>query len=102
MEDVSCVIWLLPPFGKVGLYREGARPHVRTDFIPHERAVGEAQRRIGLEVEGEMVVKVRRIIAAHAQNTTALGLPSLSAPECRGAMQRQGRQCNASRKASLE
>ena len=86
MEDVGRVVWLLPPFGQMGLHREGARRHVRTDFIPHQRAVDEAQGGIGLEVEGEMVVEVRGIIATHAQDAAAPGLSGLRAPECRGAI----------------
>ena len=102
MEDVGRVVWLLPPFGQVGLYSEGARRHIRTNFIPHQRAIGEAQGGIGLEVDGEMVVKVRWIIAAHAQDTAALGLPSLRTPECRGAIEGQGRQRHASSNAGLQ
>src|SRR6266446_3832402 len=99
MKDVGRVIWLLPPFSQMGLYREGARLYVRTDFIPHQRAVGEAHRGIGLEVEGEMVVKMRGVIAAHAQDAAALWLSGFSAPERRRLMQRPGRQRDASRQA---
>src|SRR5215510_2396469 len=86
----------------MGLYREGARPHGRTDLIPHQRAVSEAQGSIGLEVESEMMIEVRRIIPTHAQDTTALGLSCLSSPECRGPREGQGRQCHAGSKASFQ
>src|SRR2546430_2459048 len=43
MEDIGRVVWLLPAFGQVRLDGEGAGPHIRTDFIPHQRAIGEAQ-----------------------------------------------------------
>src|SRR5712691_9018018 len=100
MEDIGRIVWLLPTFGQMGLHREGARPHVRTDFIPHQRAVGEAQGGIGLEVESEMMVEVRRIIPPHAQDAAALGLPGLSAPEHRRALQGPGGQRNASYETS--
>src|SRR5215510_3226323 len=85
----------------MGLYREGARPHGRTDLIPHRPAVSEAQGSIGLEVESEMMIEVRRIIPTHAQDTAALGLSRLSTPECRGPREGQGRQCHAGSKPSL-
>src|SRR5262245_18415492 len=83
-------------------HREGAWPHVCTDFIPHQRAVGEAQRGIGPDIESEMMVNMRRVIAAHAQDAAALRLPSLSTPEYRGIRQRPSGQCDTSREASLE
>src|SRR5712691_9028892 len=84
------------------LHREGARPHGRTNFIPHQGAIGKAQRGIGLEVESEMMVEVRRIIHPDTQDAAVLGLPGLSAPECRGAREGQGRQCHASSKAGFQ
>ena len=102
MEDIGRLVWLLPAFSQMGLDCEGARPHVRTNFIPHQRAVGEAQRSIGLEIEGEMRVKVGRIIAAHAQDTAALGLSRFSAPERWGTRERPARERDTSDKASLE
>jgi hypothetical protein len=88
MEDIRGVVGLLPVFGEVGLDGEGAGPHVRPDLIPHQRAVGEAQRGIRPDVEGEMGIKVRRVIAAHPQDATAFGWPRCGAPEDSGTRQR--------------
>jgi hypothetical protein len=49
-----------------------------------------------------MGVKVRRIIAAHAQDAAMLRLPRFRRPECLGTRQRPGRQCDTRREASLE
>src|SRR5262245_53279077 len=102
MEDIGRLVWLLPPLSQMGLDREGAWSHVCTDFIPYQRAVSEAQRRIGLEVEGEMRVKVRRIIATYTQNATALGLPRFHAPQHGRTGQRPDGQRYASYQARLE
>src|SRR5438132_940826 len=91
VEDIGCLIWLLPTLGQVRLHCECARRNLWTDFIPHQSAMDEAQRGVGLETDRLMMVKVRRIIPPHTQDAAALGLPGLSAPECRGARERQGR-----------
>src|SRR5262245_14579695 len=96
MEDHRRVVRLLPAFGQIGLNDEGARRHPRTDLMAHKPTVSEAQRRIRLKVDGEMVVKVDRIIPAHAQDAPALGLPRFRPPEHVGTMQRPSRQRGAS------
>src|SRR5262249_46724163 len=72
MEDVGGLVGLLPALRQMGLDREGAGAYLRTDVIADQRAVGEAQGGIGLKVEGEMGVEVRRIIAAYPEDAPAL------------------------------
>src|SRR5262249_28625240 len=77
----------------------GAWPHVRTDFIAHQRTVGEAQGGVGLEVEGEMVVKVWGIITTYTQNAAAFGLTRFGTPGC---AERPDRHADASHQAGLQ
>jgi hypothetical protein len=49
--------------------------------MPDELAVDEAQCVIRLEIDGEMWVKVHRIIAADAEGAAAPGWPRVFAPE---------------------
>src|SRR5215813_5121048 len=102
VEDIGCIIRLLPTLGQVRLYCECARWNLWADFIPHQGAVDKAQRCVGLETDRLMMVKVRGVIAAHAQDAAALGLSSFRTPEHRGIMQWPGGQRDASHEASLE
>src|SRR5262249_21711639 len=71
------------------------------DFEAHEPAVDKAQGRVRLGVERERV-KVRGIIAAHAQDPPALRLPRFHPPERQGMREGQGREHGAGREAGLE
>src|SRR6266567_2359919 len=84
------------------LCSKGAWLHIWANFVPHQRAVGEAQGSIRLEVDRLMMVKMHGIIPAHVQDTAALGWSGFSTPEHRGMMQRPGGQGGASHEASLE
>src|SRR2546426_4621305 len=55
-----------------------------------------------LGVDGEMRVKMGRIIAPDAQDPAALGLPGFGPPEHGGASQGPGRQLHTCRQASFE
>src|SRR5207245_86086 len=57
---------------------------------------------ISLEVEGKMVVKVRGIIAAHAEDAPALGWPRFRSPEHRRHLEGPGGQRDASGQTRLE
>ena len=70
--------------------------------MAHELAIDEAQRGVRLETGREMVVKVRGIIAAHAEDAPALGWPRVRTPEHRGRMEGPGRQRDPRRETSLE
>src|SRR5262249_58929383 len=102
MEDVGGIIQRFPAFGQIRLDYKSARPHLRADLMPYELVVDKAQRGIRLEVEGEMRVKVGRIIAAHAQDTAALGLSRFGAPERRGTIEGPRGQRDTSSEASPE
>src|SRR5262245_27381176 len=102
MEDHRRVVRLLPAFGQIGLNDEGARRHSRTDLMAHKPTVSEAQRRIRLEVGGEMMVKVDGVIPPDTENAPALGLPRFRGPESLGTTQRPRRQGDPRCKTSLE
>ena len=86
MEDIGSVIQCFPTFGQMGLYYEGTRLNPRADFVPHERTVHKAQGGMGLGVGREMGIKVGRIRAPGAQDTTVLRLSCFRSPERRGGM----------------
>ena len=92
MEDIGRVVRLFPAFGQIGLDDEGARRHVRADFMPHELAVDEAQRVCVLKLSVRCGSKCGGIPAAHAQDAAALGLPRFRPPERRGTIQGPGGQ----------
>src|SRR5215510_2314560 len=102
VEDVGGVVWRFPAFGQIGLHGEDAWPHLWADLVPHELTVDEAQRSVRLEANRLMRIEVHRIIPAHAQDATALGLSYFGTPEQRRVMQWPGRERNAGRQASLE
>jgi hypothetical protein len=81
VEDIGGVIELFPTFSQVGLDDEGARRNVRPDFMPYQFAVDEADGAIRSASGREMVIKVRGIRPAHAQDATPLGLFWFAAPE---------------------
>jgi hypothetical protein len=86
----------------MGLDDKGARLHPRAELMPDKRTVDEAQRRIRLEVQRQMMVEVGRVISSRAQDASALGLPRFRSPERPGTRQRPGRQRDPRREASLE
>ena len=91
MEDIGRIVWLLPAFGQMRLYREGAWIDVRTDFVLDQRTVHEAHGILCLAVNRELRVEVWGIIAPDAQDTATLGLPGCGAPALRGVRERPGR-----------
>ena len=102
MEDIGRVVQRFPAFGQMGLHDERARLNPWAEFVPQERTVHEAQGGVRLGVDGEMRVKVGGIIAPDAQGTAALGRPGFCPPQCRGTMQRPGRQRGTSGQAGFE
>src|SRR6266568_3284000 len=102
MEDVRRVIQRFPAFGQVGLDDEGPRGHVAADFMPHQFAVDKAHGALRKASEREMVIKVRGVKPAHAQDATAPGLPRLCPPEYGGMGQGPGGHRHAGRQASLQ
>ena len=88
VEHVRQLVRLLPALGQVGLDGVDAGRHPGPDLVAHELVVDEAQRVALLEVEGEMGIEVRRIVAPHAEDAPALALRG--EPARRG--QRLGRQ----------
>ena len=101
MEDIGRVVRCFPAFGQIRLDEEGARRHPCPDSIPHELAVDKAQRGMGPEIDGEMRVKVRRVLAADTEDTAALRWPRFRSPEGRGRMQRPRGQRQRSRRGRL-
>jgi hypothetical protein len=84
IEDIGRVIRRLPPFGQIGLDNKGAWLHPRTDLMPYQPAVDEAQRGIRLEVGCEMMVKVDGVVAAYTEDTAALGWARFRQPRAPG------------------
>ena len=60
MEDIGRVVRRFPAFRQIRLDDEGARRHIRADFVPQELAVDEAQRGMRLEVARQMRIEVHR------------------------------------------
>src|SRR5262249_6584936 len=81
---------------------EGARLYPCANLMPQEPAIDEAQGGIRLEVDHELMVKVGWVVAAHAQDTAAPGLPRLCPPEYGGMGQGPGGHRQAGRQASLQ
>src|SRR4029453_13505801 len=86
----------------MGLHAESTRSNLWANFMPDQRTVHEAQGVMRLGIEDKMRIKVRRIRAPDAQDTTALGLPHFRPPQCRGGMQQPSRQRHASGDTSLQ
>src|SRR5262249_30208341 len=82
--------WLFPALGEMRLYDIRARRNIRTNLIAQQRAVDKAEGGIGLSVEGEVVIEVDWIIAAHAQDPAALRGVRFCSPEQRGRGEWQG------------
>ena len=101
MEDIGGVVQRFPAFGQVGLDDEGARGHIAADFMPHQFAVDKAHGALRKASEREMVIKVRRVKPAHAQDPAAPGRPRLCPPQYGRATQGQGGQRRASGQAGL-
>src|SRR5207253_7650839 len=102
MENISRVVRRFPAFGQIRLYREGARPHLRADLMPHQPAVDETQRGVRLEAKRLMRIEVHWVPSTHTQDAAALGLARFGTPE-RGRMREgQSRQRDTSRQASFE
>src|SRR4029434_5174761 len=102
MEDIGRIVWLLPAFGQMGLYREGAWIYIRTDFVLDQRTVHEAHGVLCLAVNRELRVEVWGIIAPDAQDTGALGLRGCGTPTLGGARERPGRQRDTGCQAGLQ
>jgi hypothetical protein len=102
MENISRIVQGFPTFGQMGLYYEGTRLNPRADFVPHERIMYEAQSGMGLGVGREMGIKVGRIRAPGAQDTTTLRLSRFRPPERRGGMDGPGRQRHTSSETGLQ
>src|SRR5262245_21932799 len=102
MENIGRIVWLLPPFGQMGLYREGARRYIRTNSVLDQCTVHEAHGVLGLAINRELRVEVWGIIAPDAQDTAAFGLPGCGTPALRGARERPGRQRDAGCQAGLQ
>ena len=102
MEDVGRLVRHVPACGEVRLHREGARSHLGTHLVPHQRTVDEAQRRIRFEVAREMVIEVGWVKAAHMEDAATLRLTGFPTPERRGARQGPGGHHDASSEASFE
>jgi hypothetical protein len=81
MEDIGRVVQRLPPFGQIGFHEKGARWDPCSDLMPQEPAIDETHGAIRLEVGHKLVVKVGRVVAAHAQDTATLGLTALCPPQ---------------------
>src|SRR5207249_4592916 len=91
VEYVGEVIRFFPALGEMRFYCIRARRNVRTDLIPQQCTVDEAQRGAGPSVIGEVVIEVYGVIAAHAQYAAALGLSRFGPPERLGTGEGQGR-----------
>ena len=74
VKDHGGVVRLFPALGQVGLDGEGPRGDPGADLVADELVVDEAQRVVGLQVQGLVGVEVRRIVAADAENAPAPGL----------------------------
>ena len=66
VEHIGGVVRLFPAFGQVGLHDESARLHLRTDLMPHQSTVDEAQGEMRSGSDCQMGIKVRRVKPAHA------------------------------------
>src|SRR5262249_48086184 len=102
MEDIGRVIQRLPALSQVGFNGEGARLYPCADLMPQEPAIDEAQGGIRLEVDHEVMVKVGRLIPAHAQDAAAPGLSQSRPPERGGTRGGPGRERDAGGEASPE
>src|SRR5262249_38702153 len=102
VEDIGGLIRLLPPFGEVRLHGERPRGNLGTYFVPHQRAVDEAQCGIGLETDRPVVAEVGRTIPPHGQDAATFGRPCFRRPESLGTRERPGRPRDSCREASFE
>src|SRR5262249_34563873 len=102
MEDVGRVVQLLPALRQIGFDDEGARPNRRTDFMPHQPAVDEAESGLCPDIDREVWVKVHRVKAADAEDATTLGRSLFFTPERRRAIEGPGGERRTGRQAGFQ
>ena len=102
LEDARRVVRLRPRLGEIALDRKAARRHARPRLVLEQAAVGEAERRVRLEVAGEHRVEVGRIPAAGGERPAPLRCLRGRRPgrEYRPG-QRRAAQCKGSRRVSF-